>query len=244
MVLPCGGAAPRATATLPCAAMDDTALRDEAAELLRDLLRIDTSNPPGGETPAAQLLKRYLEANGVECELVARDPDRANLIARIPGSGGGPSLALVGHTDVVPADAEDWQRPPFAGELDRDGYIWGRGAVDMKNETATRAVAMAEWPAPASPRAATSSSSPRPTRRTARRRWAWSGWSRPGPTCAPTSPSTRAAASACSWQTAALSCRSTSARRQPCRCWSPPWARPATPPCRTPAPTRCLGWRR
>jgi acetylornithine deacetylase/succinyl-diaminopimelate desuccinylase-like protein len=124
--------------------MDDTGLRDEAVSLLRDLLRIDTSNPPGGETPAAELLKRYLEANGVACELVARDPGRANLLARIPGTGDGPSLVLMGHTDVVPADAEDWQRPPFAAELDRDGYIWGRGAVDMKNETATRAVAMAE----------------------------------------------------------------------------------------------------
>ena len=89
--------------------------RTEVADLLRDLIRIDTSNPPGRETPAAMLLKDYLEANGVACELVARDPDRANLIARIPGTGEGPSLALLGHTDVVPADAEDWQHPPFDG---------------------------------------------------------------------------------------------------------------------------------
>jgi len=64
---------------------------------------------------------------------VARDPDRANLIARIPGTGEGPSLALLGHTDVVPADAEDWQHPPFDAHMDDDGYIWGRGSVDMKN---------------------------------------------------------------------------------------------------------------
>jgi acetylornithine deacetylase/succinyl-diaminopimelate desuccinylase-like protein len=118
-------------------------LRDEATDLLRALLRIDTSNPPGGETPAALLLRDYLESNGVACELVARDPGRANLIARIPGDGSGPSLTLLGHTDVVPADAAAWTHPPFSGHLDADGYVWGRGAVDMKNETATRAVAMA-----------------------------------------------------------------------------------------------------
>jgi acetylornithine deacetylase/succinyl-diaminopimelate desuccinylase-like protein len=121
----------------------DKALRSEATSLLRKLLRIDTSNPPGRETPAAVLLKGYLESAGVSCELVARDPERANLIARIPGSGEGPSLAFLGHTDVVPADAEDWRHPPFSGHLDDDGFVWGRGAVDMKNETATRAVAMA-----------------------------------------------------------------------------------------------------
>ena len=118
-------------------------LRDETTALLRDLLRVDTTNPPGRETAAATLLKDYLEASGVECELVARDPDRANLIARIRGTGDGPSLALLGHTDVVPADPAGWQHPPFAGDLDADGYVWGRGAIDMKNETASRAVTLA-----------------------------------------------------------------------------------------------------
>src|SRR5262249_26909416 len=123
--------------------MIDTTLHEEAIGLTRDLIRVDSSNPPGNETPAAMVLRNYLEANGIECELVARDPDRANLVARIPGTGTGPSLALVGHTDVVPADAQDWRRPPFSGEGDDDGYPWGRGALRMKNETATRAVAMA-----------------------------------------------------------------------------------------------------
>lgn len=123
--------------------IDDAALQAEATSLLRALLRIDTSNPPGGETPAALLLKDYLERAGVECELVARYPDRANLIARIPGTSGDPSLAFLGHTDVVPAEAKDWQHPPFSGHLDADGFVWGRGAVDMKNQTASRAVAMA-----------------------------------------------------------------------------------------------------
>ena len=148
--------------------VDERDLRDEAAGLLRDLLRIDTSNPPGRETPAAVLLSEYLEANGVACELVARDPDRANLIARIPGTGDGPSMALIGHTDVVPANAEDWQHPPFSGHLDGDGFLWGRGAADMKNETATRAVAMAALSRSGSAPAVTSCSSRRPTRRTER----------------------------------------------------------------------------
>ncbi len=124
--------------------IDEPALRREATGLLQQLLRIDTSNPPGGETAAAELLAGYLTKSGVECRLVARDPARANLVARIPGRGVGPSLALVGHTDVVPADnASSWTHPPFAGHVDDDGYIWGRGAADMKNELATRAVAIA-----------------------------------------------------------------------------------------------------
>ncbi len=123
--------------------IDDATLRAEALPLLQELLRLDTSNPPGHETPAALLLKEYLEAAGVECELVARSPERANLIARIRGTGGGPSLTLLGHTDVVPAEPRDWQHPPFSGYLDDDGYVWGRGAADMKNETTTRAVTMA-----------------------------------------------------------------------------------------------------
>ena len=70
--------------------MNETELRDEATGLLRDLIRIDSSNPPGRETPAALLLQGYLQAAGVECELVTRDPERANLVARIRGSGEGP----------------------------------------------------------------------------------------------------------------------------------------------------------
>jgi acetylornithine deacetylase/succinyl-diaminopimelate desuccinylase-like protein len=128
---------------VPELAGDTAALRDEAVALLRDLLRIDTSNPPGRETAAAELLARYLEDNGLACELVARDPERANVVARLPGRGGGPSLMLLGHTDVVPAEPAAWRHPPFGGVLDDDGYVWGRGALDMKNEVATRAVAMA-----------------------------------------------------------------------------------------------------
>ena len=120
---------------------DEGRRRREAIDLAGELIRIDSTN--GNETAVAEVLAAYLTANGIDTELVARDPARANLLARIPGTSGGPSLAFVGHSDVVPADARDWTHPPFAGVIDDEGVLWGRGAVDMKNEVAARAAAMA-----------------------------------------------------------------------------------------------------
>jgi acetylornithine deacetylase/succinyl-diaminopimelate desuccinylase-like protein len=117
-------------------------LRAEVTELLQELIRVDTVNPPGNETAAAELLREYLESNGVRCELYAKVPGRANLIARIPGSGDGPRLALLSHTDTVLADASEWDRDPWSGDV-HEGEIWGRGALDMKGEVAANAVAMA-----------------------------------------------------------------------------------------------------
>jgi len=116
-------------------------LRDEVTDLLQRLIRVDTTNPPGNETAAAELLREYLEANGVACELIAKVPERANLVARIPGDGG-PALMLLSHTDVVLADPAQWSVPPFSGEL-REGLVWGRGALDMKGQVAASAVATA-----------------------------------------------------------------------------------------------------
>jgi acetylornithine deacetylase/succinyl-diaminopimelate desuccinylase-like protein len=129
-----------------------TPLHAEVIEVARELIRFDTSNapeaalgrPPGNETAPAAYLRDYLSDAGVDCELVAREPHRANLVARIPGTGEAPSLAFVGHLDVVPADPRDWTHPPFAAVVDEGGWLWGRGAIDMKNEVAARAVAMAE----------------------------------------------------------------------------------------------------
>src|SRR5512133_1241456 len=117
-------------------------LREEATDLLQRLIRLDTVNPPGNETQAAELLRDYLAESGVESELYARTPERSNLVARLAGSGGGPSLMLLSHTDTVLADASEWQSDPWSGEL-RDGEIWGRGALDMKGQVAASAVAMA-----------------------------------------------------------------------------------------------------
>lgn len=115
--------------------------RDEAVTLLQELLRLDTVNPPGNETVAAELLRGYLARNGVDSTLVAKVPERANLTARLRG-GDGPTLALIAHTDTVVADASEWQRDPWSGDL-VDGEVWGRGALDMKGHVAAAAVAFA-----------------------------------------------------------------------------------------------------
>jgi acetylornithine deacetylase/succinyl-diaminopimelate desuccinylase-like protein len=122
--------------------MATVSLRHEAASLLQELIQLDTVNPPGNETRVASHLRRYLEDNGVACELIAKVPERANLVARIPGGGGGPSLLLLSHTDTVLADPSEWQLDPWSGEL-RDGQVWGRGALDMKGQVAASAVAIA-----------------------------------------------------------------------------------------------------
>jgi acetylornithine deacetylase/succinyl-diaminopimelate desuccinylase-like protein len=122
--------------------MATISLRDEVTDLLQRLIRLDTVNPPGNETAAAELLRDYLAESGVEAELYAKVPERANLVARIPGRGDGPSLLLLSHTDTVLADATEWQLDPWSGEL-RDGEVWGRGALDMKGQVAANAVALA-----------------------------------------------------------------------------------------------------
>jgi acetylornithine deacetylase/succinyl-diaminopimelate desuccinylase-like protein len=116
-------------------------LREEVTELLQRLLRLDTVNLPGNETVAAELLRDYLAQNGLASELVAKEPRRANLIARLSG-GDGPSLMLTGHTDTVLADPEEWSRDPWSGDL-IDGEVWGRGALDMKSHVAAATVAFA-----------------------------------------------------------------------------------------------------
>jgi acetylornithine deacetylase/succinyl-diaminopimelate desuccinylase-like protein len=116
-------------------------LREEAAELLQALVRIDTVNPPGNETLAAKALQAYLARNGIATELLAERPERANLVARLPG-GDGASLLLMAHTDTVLADADEWEHDPWSGDL-VDGEVWGRGALDMKGHVAAASVAFA-----------------------------------------------------------------------------------------------------
>src|SRR4051812_10560262 len=119
-----------------------TPTRDEVTTLLERLIACDTSNPPGREAQAAAILEDYLQAAGVACERVAKDPERPNLIATLRGRGQGPSLAFLGHLDVVQARRQDWSVEPFAG-IEREGAIWGRGAVDMKSQVAATASAVA-----------------------------------------------------------------------------------------------------
>ena len=108
--------------------------REEVTGLLQALIRLDTVNPPGNETRAAELLRDYLARNGVESTLYAKVPERANLVARLPG-GDGPTLALICHTDTVLADPAEWHRDPWSGDL-VDDVVWGRGALDMKGHVA------------------------------------------------------------------------------------------------------------
>lgn len=116
--------------------------RDEVTGLLQELIRIDTVNPPGNESAAAELLRAFLEPLGVECTLFARDPARANLVARVPGRDpAAPRLLFLSHTDTVLADPGEWAVPPWSGEL-RAGEVWGRGALDMKGQVAAAAVAL------------------------------------------------------------------------------------------------------
>jgi len=117
-------------------------VRTEVTELLRRLVACDTSNPPGREVQAAAVLEDYLVRNGVGCRRIAEDPERPNLIATLPGSGDGPSLAFLGHLDVVPARREHWSVEPFGGIV-RNGAVWGRGTIDMKCQVAATAVALA-----------------------------------------------------------------------------------------------------
>ncbi len=108
---------------------DQTA--NEAVRTLEDYIRIDTSNPPGKVTSAAELLSGVLRAEGIEVTQYESAPGKVNLYARLAGSGQGKSILLLHHMDVVPADRTRWDVDPFAG-VSKDGYVWGRGAMDMK----------------------------------------------------------------------------------------------------------------
>ncbi len=119
------------------------ALEEEVVGLLARLLQADTSNPPGDVTPVARVLQEYFGEHGVDLTVVGEVPERPNCVARLKGVGGGPALLFLGHSDVVPVtDAEEWAEPPFSGRV-KDGYVWGRGALDMKNTVAAEAVALA-----------------------------------------------------------------------------------------------------
>jgi acetylornithine deacetylase/succinyl-diaminopimelate desuccinylase-like protein len=104
-------------------------------ELLQQLIRFDTTNPPGDEAECVAFVRGLLEEAGCEVELYAKDPARPNLVSRLPGSGSRAPLLLQGHVDVVTTSGQEWARPPFGGEL-VDGYVWGRGALDMKGGVA------------------------------------------------------------------------------------------------------------
>ena len=107
-----------------------------------ELIRFDTVNPPGNERPLQEHLAAYLSEAGFECELLGAEPARPNLIARLRGAQDGPTLCYLGHVDTVLADREEWTHDPWSGDV-ADGFLWGRGSLDMKSQVAAEAVAAA-----------------------------------------------------------------------------------------------------
>jgi len=115
-------------------------LQQETTELLQRLIRANTVNPPGAERAIQESLAADLSAAGFEVDLLGADPERPNLVARLRGESDGPTLCLLSHVDTVLATPEDWTHDPWSGDID-DGFVWGRGALDMKSQTAAEVVA-------------------------------------------------------------------------------------------------------
>ncbi|WP_354699540.1 hypothetical protein DSM112329_05258 [Paraconexibacter sp. AEG42_29] len=113
-----------------------------ATALLQQLIRCNTVNPPGNERPAQELLAAELEGAGFEgITMVGSSEERPNLVARLKGKADGPTLCLLSHVDTVLASPADWERDPWSGTVDDDGMLWGRGALDMKSQTAAEVAA-------------------------------------------------------------------------------------------------------
>lgn len=115
-------------------------LQSETTELLQRLVQFDTVNPPGNERACQEYLAAHLGAAGFEVELLGAQEERPNLIARLRGEAEGPTLALLGHVDTVLANPDEWEHDPWSGAL-ADGFLWGRGALDMKSQVAAEVAA-------------------------------------------------------------------------------------------------------
>lgn len=117
-------------------AIDWEAAGNEMVEHLRALLQLDTRNPPGNERRAAEYIAGVLDRAEISYEIVGPSPDRASIVARLRGDGSEPPLLLMSHTDVVAVEPEKWSHDPFAAEIGADGFIYARGALDMKHMVA------------------------------------------------------------------------------------------------------------
>jgi acetylornithine deacetylase/succinyl-diaminopimelate desuccinylase-like protein len=110
-------------------------IEDEIIRFLSNLIQINTTNPPGNETKAADYIAQYLAKEGFKTEIIESEPGRGSVITRLEGTGEKPNLLLLSHLDVVAANPAEWSVDPFAGTV-KDGYVYGRGAYDMKGMTA------------------------------------------------------------------------------------------------------------
>lgn len=116
-------------------------IEKEVTDFLSGLIRVNTTNPPGNETAAAKYTAKNLEKDGFKCEILESAPGRGSVITRIRGTGEKPSLLLLSHLDVVAANPKEWSVDPFGGTV-KDGFVWGRGALDMKGMTAIEVMAL------------------------------------------------------------------------------------------------------
>ncbi|HVP17119.1 MAG TPA: M20/M25/M40 family metallo-hydrolase [candidate division Zixibacteria bacterium] len=116
-------------------------VEEEVTSFLSGLIRINTTNPPGNETKAAKYVAEALEKDGFKCELIESEAGRGSVVTRLRGASRKPSLLLLSHLDVVAANATEWSVEPFSG-LVEDGFVWGRGALDMKGMTAVEVMAL------------------------------------------------------------------------------------------------------
>src|SRR6202166_4899638 len=123
------GALPVAAQTPDWSKIDWPKVNEEAMRHLQALIRIDTADPPGNETRVVDYLKKVLDSEGIPNIVVARDPARANIIARLKGNGSGRPLLIMAHSDTVRVDAAKWTFPPFSATRD-GGYVYGRGSLD------------------------------------------------------------------------------------------------------------------
>lgn len=116
-------------------------IEKEITCLLTELIKINTSNPPGKETAAAEYVASYLRKSDFECEIFESAPSKGSVVTRLKGTGEKPSLLLLSHLDVVPANPKEWSVDPFSGEV-KDDFVWGRGALDMKSMTAIEIIVL------------------------------------------------------------------------------------------------------
>ena len=125
--------------------IDWNALTNETVKVLSDYVRVNSTNPPGNELQTALFLKRILDKEGIEARILdtaeLKPAGRANIYARLKGNGSKKAIALVHHMDVVPATPSTWSSDPLSGAV-KDGYVWGRGTIDMKGEGIVQLMAM------------------------------------------------------------------------------------------------------
>src|SRR5215207_8565242 len=126
-------------------ANEQAPFHERPVELLQQLIRFNTTNPPGNEREGVEWIDEVLRNGGYETKILANDPERPNLLARLEGRGEAPPLLLYGHVDVVTVEGQSWRHPPFEG-MNVDGWVWGRGALDMKGDVAMMLAAFLTTP--------------------------------------------------------------------------------------------------